>query len=269
MSAIVFDYHNYKEYLYSSITQSPQKGRGLRLKIAEHLNCQPAFISQVLNGAPHFSLEQGVRLSDFLKHTKAEARYFLLLLQSQRAGSEELRNFFQTEIDEILKNRTEVKNRIDIKKSLDLKDQQTYYSSWIYSAVHMLIVTEGYCELETLIDRLKVSREKMVEVLDFLVKAGLAKERNQRYEIGVTRLHIGKESPLLQKHHMNWRFRAITSIEDQSQGNLHYSNVTTISLKDAPVIREIFLKAIEEARAVIKDSPEEDTFCLCLDFFRI
>ena len=53
----LFDYNNYKKYINERIDSSPSKGRGLKQKMAEFLNCQTAFVSQVLNKDPNFSLE--------------------------------------------------------------------------------------------------------------------------------------------------------------------------------------------------------------------
>jgi hypothetical protein len=45
-------------------------------KMAKAAGCHTAFISQVLNGSLHLSLEQAARLNSFFQHTKDEARFF-------------------------------------------------------------------------------------------------------------------------------------------------------------------------------------------------
>ncbi|WPU63994.1 TIGR02147 family protein [Peredibacter starrii] len=268
MKKTLFDYLDYKLYLNERIDNSPSKGRGIKLKIAEYLNCQSAFVSQVLNGIPHFSLEQGVKLNSFLGHTKEESRFFLLLLQLERAGTNELRDYFMEEIKDILSKRSEIKNRIDIKKSLKPVDQQIYYSSWYYGAIHMLLSIKEFQTAEKIIERLHLSREKVTEILNFLQDTGLAVKKGEHYEIGVTRIHLNKDSPQIQRHHTNWRLRAIDSIDLNLNQDLHYSSLVSMSRKDVPVVREILLKAIEDCRKVIKESKEEEIQAICIDFFK-
>lgn len=268
MKKTLFDHLDYKTYLNEHILDSPSKGRGMKLKIAEHLNCQSAFVSQVLNGIPHFSLEQGVKLNLFLGHTKEEARFFLLLLQLERAGTKELREYFLEEIKDILNKRSEIKNRIDIKKSLKPVDQQTYYSTWHYAAIHMLLSIPEFQTPEKIVQRLNLGREKVIEILDFLENTGLAVKKGGYYEIGVTRIHLHKDSPQIQRHHTNWRLRAIDSIDNNLGQDLHYSSLVSMSSKDVPAVREILLKAIEDCRKVIKVSKEEEIQAICIDLFR-
>lgn len=263
----LFDYTDYKLYLNEQIKASPFKGRGMKLKLADHLNCQSAFVSQVLNSHPHFSLEQAVKVNEFFGHTKEEARFFLLLLQLARAGSEDLRSFFRAEMKEVLDKRGDLKNRIDIKKNLRPVDQQVYYSSWHYAAVHILLTIKEFQRIEDISKRLNLPREKVIEILNFLVATGLAKNLGTHYEPGVTRIHLSKDSPQIQRHHTNWRLRAIEAIDQNLDKNLHFSTVVSMSTKDVPVIREILIKAIEDCRKVIKDSKEEQLESICIDLF--
>ncbi len=75
-------------------------GRGSRAKLAAHLNCKPATISQVLSGALDFNLEQALLVSEFIDHTHEEAQYFLLLVQHSRAGSEKIRSYFDSKFND-------------------------------------------------------------------------------------------------------------------------------------------------------------------------
>ncbi|MGZ3712598.1 MAG: hypothetical protein ACXVBE_12620, partial [Bdellovibrionota bacterium] len=83
----LFDHRNYKEYVLEALSARPNKGRGLRLAMAESLACPVSHISQVLKGNSHFSMEQAEGVNAFLGHTEDEAQFFLLLLQFSRAGT--------------------------------------------------------------------------------------------------------------------------------------------------------------------------------------
>lgn len=269
MKKAVFEYNNYKAYINERIEASPAKGRGIKLKIAEFLNCQTAFISQVLKGAPNFSLEQGVKLNKFFEHTKEEARFFLLLLQLERAGSLDLQEFFKAELKEIIEKRSDLKNRLDIKNSLKKIDQQIYYSNWLYACIHMMIAIPEFQNPQAMARHLNLPREKIMEVISFLEETGLVTREGAHYKIGVTKIHLEKDSPQIQRHHTNWRMQAIRSIDINDSKDLHYSTVVSMSHNDVPRLKEILIKTIEECRSVIRDSKEEKIQSVCIDFFGV
>jgi hypothetical protein len=45
--------------------------------------------------------------------------------------------------------------------------------------------------------------------------------------------------------------------------------VVSMGEKDIVKVRELFIKAIAEARLIIKDSPEEKLQSICVDFFEV
>lgn len=98
---------------------------------------------------------------------------------------------------------------------------------------------------------------------------GLIQKKGAHYEIGVTKIHLSKDSPQIQRHQTNWRMQAIRSIDINDSVDLHYSTIVSMSKADTPKIKEILIKAIEECRSVIRDSKEETIQSICIDFFGI
>lgn len=265
----IFEYIDYKIYVQERIQSLPSKGRGVKLKLAEFLHCQNTFVSQVLNGDPHFSLEQGARLNEFFEHTKDESKFFLLLLHLARAGNSELKKYYQEEIDDLIIKNSDLKKRTNIKGSLRDKDQDIYYSSWLYSAVHILVTIKDFQNASQIAKRLNLSKDKALEILGFLTDSGLLQKEGNTYTSGSTRIHLSKESPHISRHHTNWRMRAVQAIDMKQASDLHFSNVVSMGEKDIVRVREIFIKAIAEARSIIKDSPEEKLYSICVDFFEV
>jgi uncharacterized protein (TIGR02147 family) len=269
MKKNIFEYKNYKSYMLEKIQSFPGGGRGLRLKMAQYLGCQTAFISQVLNKHVHFSLEQAVKLNQFWEHNKDEGKFFILLLQLERAGSKDLENYFKEEIKEILKVRTNLKDRFKVKDGLDEMNQHIYYSAWYYAAVHMALAIPQYRSAKSISQYLRLPLKLIQEVLSFLVSTGLAVEKGQVYEIGKTYIHLGKESVQIRRHHTNWRNQAIQNIDHNDPNDFHYSSVMSISPQDVPKIKEVLVQAIEECRTIIRSSPEESIHVMNLDFFSL
>ena len=98
----IFDYTDYKKYLKDGLKQKPKSGHGFKSAMASAIHCQSAYISRVLNGDAHFSLEQAYALNGFLGHSEEEAEFFILLVSYARAGTQPLERFFLRKINEIL-----------------------------------------------------------------------------------------------------------------------------------------------------------------------
>ncbi len=269
MNKTIFEFTDYKTYLIEKIYSLPSKGRGFKLKIAKFLICQNTHISQILNGDIHFNFEQGIKLNHFFEHSIDEGKYFLNLIHLAKSNSPELKKFYQDELNEIILRNTDLKKRTNFKKGLREKDQEIYYSSWIYSAVHIMITIKEFRNIHSIAKKINCSKEKTTEVLNFLIGTGLIVKDGQSYLPGIERIHLSKDSTHIQRHHANWRIKAINSIDLNKPEDLHFSNVVSISKVDIVKVRELFIKAIAEARTIIKDSPEEKLQSICVDFFEI
>lgn len=269
MKKDIFDYRSYKSYLRDLIHHQPGKGFGFRTRVAEAIGCRSAYVSQVLQGSANLSLEQAEALNAFLGHTAEEGDFFLLLIQQERAGSQRLRERWERQIRLAREKRLILKDRVDIKKSLTPEDQATYYSSWHYAAIHILITIERYRAIESIAEYFHLPVARVADVVEFLCRLGLVAKDRGRLKPGISRIFLGNDSPSIAKHHTNWRMRAIESLDRSEHADLHLSTVVSISKTDVTRIKEILVKNLEEARAVAKASTEEELHCLALDFFQV
>ncbi|MGZ3698691.1 MAG: TIGR02147 family protein [Bdellovibrionota bacterium] len=264
----VFEYRDYKAYLRDSLEARTETKRGERSRLAGFIGCHTAYVSQVLNGQAHFSLEQGELASRFLGHTKDQSLYFLLLIQFARAGTPSLKQLFEEQMQALREKQLVLKDRLEFQKTLTREDQATFYSSWHYGAVHVLVSVPGCHTERGMSDYLGLPVERIAEILQFLVKVGLVLRKDGSYKVGTSHIHLEHDSPLISKHHSNWRLQAIQSL-DYSKNNkdLHYSSVITSSKADAEKIRSLLVSAIEDVRAVVKPSKDEEGYCYAIDFF--
>lgn len=269
MDRTVFDFQEYKEYLKAAISSRPRNGRGFRSHIAAAMRCQMTYLSRVLNGNAHLSLEQAEKVNSLLGHSTEEADFFLLLVQLNRAGSAELRDRFRRHVREVLQKRLNLRNRLAYKQGLNREDQSIYYSSWHYAAIHMLLTIPQFQSKEVLSKRTGLSPDVVANILEFLISVGLAQIEDNRYKTGPTQIYLENDSPMISKHHINWRMQAIRSIDRARAEDLHYSSVVAISYDDSLRIRDILVKAIEQIRPVIKTSKEEALFSYGIDLFEV
>ncbi len=267
---LLFDYLDYKDYLNAFIKSKPGKGHGFKTQIADAIQCRSAFVSQVLNGEAQFSLEQGERLNNLLEHTEEESDFFLQLVQLGRAGSYDLKLRIKNQINKVLEGRQILKKRLVAEKTLDLNDQTIYYSHWYYSAIHIFISIEGKGTKDKIKEYFNLPTEIITDVLDFLTRTKLILYNNGKYSIGTNKLFLGTDSPLITKHHTNWRILSIQSLDKSLKSDLHYSGVVSINHKDLAKIKEEYIKGIEAASKIISDStPEDSLYSICIDFFKI
>jgi uncharacterized protein (TIGR02147 family) len=266
--AQLYEFSDYRIYL-QKVFPGTGEGRGQRVRLAEYLNCQTSFLSQVLTDRTHLSLEHAIKTSEFLKHTPQEKKYFMLLVQKGKAGSPPLEKFFDQQIAEIKKKRSEIHERVGVKTELSAEDQMKYYSTWYYLAIHILTALPGLQSAEAIAAHLKLEMGTVKEALEFLESRGFIRASSEGYAIGMTRLHLPKGSSMLPRHHANWRIKAIESVDQEKPQDLHYSVLLGISKKDQKLLKEKLLKVIEEFEPVIQESKEEVPVVFLMDWFGI
>lgn len=265
----VFDYQDYREFLTEALG-GKSKRTGQRGALARHLNCQTAFLSQVLHGTANLTLEQAFKVNQFLGHEPVSAEYFLLLVQKDRAGTQELKKYFQQKLNELLSKRSEIAARIPKNRTIsDLNELYYYYSSWYVGAIHVAI---SIPELQTpvaLAKHFHLEDGVVREVLEFLVNTGLAKSDKGKFSIGPSHIHLERNSKFIQQLHSNWRMQALRSVEKNRDQDLHYSVAYTLSREDVEKIRQQILQVIEQNMNVVRPSKEEVLYCNTIDFFEL
>ncbi len=264
----LFDYRSYKPYLLA-VSGGKTLRRGMKAKLAQAAECQSTYISHVLHGQAHLSPEQAERISRFLQHGKEEAQYFLMLLHHDRAGSTELKKFYREQIEEQIQKRMNLVNRLGAKNALTEEQHTIYYSSWQYAAVHMALTIPQLQSKAALAQHFQIGHARLDQILDFLVRTGLARQDRNQFTTGELLVRIGKESPHLFKHLSHWRQQAIESLERQLPEDLHYSAVVTLAKSDVPKLRERMLEALKENIKIIQESKEEEVYVYNIDFFSL
>jgi uncharacterized protein (TIGR02147 family) len=267
MELSVFEYTDYKRYLTEVGDARP---RGYRKALAQATHCQTAYISHVLNGPGHFNLEQAEASARFLDMNREELRYFLALVEHNRAGTASLRKVLSEQIEEMRERHLSLKKRVGIQATLSRENQAIYYSSWHYAAVHMAVTVPALRTRRNLGKALRVSPRKLNEILDFLVSVGLLNRAGESFLPGSTQLHLEKDSPLIFQHHDNWRGQAMASMhEEHADAAVHYSSVVTLSAEDVQKIRALITQNLSEWIQIVKDSKEEQVYGIGIDFFRV
>lgn len=241
----------------------------MRSRIAEVAGCNTTYVTHVLKGVAQFSLEQSERISKRIGHSRSETEFFLLLVQQNRAGTVALRSLLLEQLDRQVSEHFDFQKRLKFEGTLSQENQAIYYSAWYFSAIHVAISLPEFQTRSALSRYFGLTEDTVNDALEFLVSRGLATQDGGKFKVGSVSLHLGKNSPMIRKHHGNWRVRAIQSMDHLRESDLHYSSVVTVSKADADRVRSIMVKAIEEIREVVKNSKDEGVFAYTFDLFSL
>jgi uncharacterized protein (TIGR02147 family) len=263
----VFEFHSYVAYLVYVF--SVPRPRLRRADLCRHLRCQPSFLSQVLTGKSHFTLEHAISTGEFLGHRRDERRFFLLLVQKDRAASKILRAHFEEEREAELSKRQPLKSVLGVEGEILPEDEALYYSQWWFSAIHILVAFPEFRTIEAISARLCLDFRTVKSALLFLTEKGFVVANREKYGIGKTRIHLGSQSPFLARHHMNWRSKCVDMLERSNEDDLHFSGVIGVSREGARRIKSALISLLRTSEDVIQNSKEEAPFVLLADFFEL
>ncbi|WP_408099222.1 DUF4423 domain-containing protein [Peredibacter sp. HCB2-198] len=84
---------------------------------------------------------------------------------------------------------------------------------------------------------------------------------------GTQRTYLERSPPLLEKHHSNWRLRALNQFDSLSEEEMMFTSPMSISKKDFVKLREMLAEFIEKSSQIIRESPAKKVACLNIDFF--
>jgi uncharacterized protein (TIGR02147 family) len=263
----IYEHTDYKIYFNQWIESLPKKGRGEYRRLAEKLNISTTMVSQVFRGEKHLNLELACEISDYLGLSELETEYFFLMVEFARAGSHKLTqklkkrmNLLQTEGKKL-----EVRLKKDIEMSEETKS--IFYSSWLYSGVQMLTAIDHMNDSQTIADALQVKRSDVQKVLQFLIKEELVVLKNQKLDAGPRRTHVGVDSPLVSKHHQNWRLQGFQKMPFNNPDDLFYTGPMSVSTEVAEKIRVELPAMIEKINKWVMPSTSEIVRCLNIDWF--
>jgi plasmid maintenance system antidote protein VapI len=265
----IFKYLNYREYLKDWLEAAVPR-RGQLARLSESANIHKTTLSQILAGSKELSLEQAQRVARFFSLNFDETGYFFLLVNYARAGSAELREHFQRQLNQAQKSQQQVKSRVSQTRKLNNEERAIYYSHWIYSAVRNLSAISTFQRPAAIARHLNLDPALLNHVLEFLLKHGLCIKKNSGIAPGPQMTHLEADSPLVSRHHSNWRIKAMERHPQLDLvTELAYTAPMTLSATDAFRIRSLLLDLIEKTDKIVGPSPSEKLYCMGLDWFEV
>jgi uncharacterized protein (TIGR02147 family) len=263
-----FDFKNYKIFVNTRIQAMPRRGHGQYRRMANFLSVNSVYVSQVFRGTRELNVEQACELVEFFGLSELEGQYFIGLVERERAGTQKLKAVIQKRLDALREKSQDLKQRLKQEKQLTDETKAFFYSNWYYSGIRLLTSIPGYQSPDAIAEKFGLPLSLVNRVLEFLVQTGLCAIEKDRYVFGPKSTHLEASSPLVTRHHMNWRVKGMERMGNISAHELFLSLPCSISEKAMIDIREELVKSIERITAHIDAAPEEQLACLNIDFFK-
>ncbi len=265
----IFEFKNYKQFTREKIESMPRNGRGQWMKMARHLRLHTSLVSQVFNGDKHLSTDQAYLSAEFLGLINLELQYYVCLVQRERAGNNGTKKLFDDQLEELLEKSRKISNRISKVKLLDESSKSIFYSNWFYSGVRLSTSIPSCNSLEAISEKLNLSKKLVSQVLEFLLLNSLVIEKNGKLDYGPLKTHIPADSPLVGRHHTNWRLKTIERASNLTEQELMFTCPVTISKEDFTKLKSLILEFIGNAEKVYSPSAPEILACLNIDLVKL
>lgn len=263
----LFEFDNYKKYVNGRIQKMPKKGRGQYLKLANFLSVNSVNVSQIFKGERDLHPEQACELCEYFGFTDLESQYFMALVEYERAGTQKLKKVLKKRIEDLRAKAQDLKHRLKQDVQMTEEAKAIFYSGWYYSGIRLLTSLKGFRTPDEIAAYYAMPVAQVTRVLEFLTSAGLCLEEKGSYKMGPSSTHLGSNHPLVPKHHLNWRVKAISKLEKISEEELFLTLPASLSHQAMKEIRKELVAAIERIIAKIDSGPEERMACLNIDFF--
>lgn len=261
-----FEYSNYKSYVNDWISRQPKKGHGQLRRLSLKLKINSVVMSQVFRGDRELTLEQALGVCQFLGLNELERDYFLLLVQKSKAGTHDLKEVLESQLKKIKEESKALKNRIVHQKFSD-ESKATFYSQWYYTAIRLATSLKRLNSVDAISQYFNLDRALVGKVLEFLLKNKLIVETKSGFDLGPQVTHVGFDSPYVNRHHLNWRLKALQAMENSADNQLFYTGPMALSKEAANEIHKMLIEFIQQTISKAADSNSEVLRCLNFDWF--
>lgn len=266
----LLEFDDYRVYLAERVRSMPSRGKGQMKILAEKIGVHPSLLSQVMGGSRELTLEQACGIAEAFGMSDVEMDYFLLLVEKARAESERLRRLVEKRITKFRAGLAGAAPEKPVEaKGLSESDRAVFYSNWYYSAIRLRSAITPYPSIDILSHDLNLPIRLVRQVTEFLVQKGLCVEKNGRIQIGPNRTWIDSSSPLVTRHHQNWRMKGMDQMPKKGRNETFLTLPMAIGEKDLPKVSAALQEFEKKVLKIIDQSSKaESLVCLNVDWFR-
>ncbi len=116
-------------------------------------------------------------------------------------------------------------------KTLNEKDQLQFYQSWLFSAIRLRCSIGKGATATELREDFRLPQDRLMKILEFLLRTGLIAQEDSRYVMGPSRTFVGRESPMVARHHTNWRLKSLERTGDLTTEEMMFTGPPHLQIK--------------------------------------
>lgn len=263
----VFEFSSYKSFLNQSLKPKSGAKRGQLSRFAAHLRIHGSTLSQILSGEKNLTLEQSCLAAEYLGLRENEVDFFLPLVLFERADTPKVRSALNRQVKHLQAQAENLVKILPHDQNLNFQQQSQYYSNWAYSALHALSSIPGFQNVDAMAEYFHLPRAYTASLTQALLEFGVCRNDQGIIEPGKNYMHLEADSPLISKHHSNWRLKAMEKHPMLSRRELAYTCPMSLSASDADKVKQLLIALILETNAIRDPSPCEELYCLNVDWF--
>lgn len=256
-----YSYRDYKAYLADIIDKS--EGRGIKASIADAAGCQRSFISQVLNGHVHLTLDHAIGVAHFLRLSPSEVEFFYSMVGEARAATPTLKRFYKDRMRSLKKEGENLSQRL--KTTSSDAGLSEYYSTWKFGAIHILCTIPEFQTVATISRKLKLQPVEVELYLNRMKSMGLVKNKGEVWKVTQAEIHLPKNHFMTFINHRNWRDKNLQEASERPDENVTYSAVYSMSRDDFEKLKELAIEFLNQSRSIVAPSKEEELVGFSLD----
>ncbi|MNK85000.1 hypothetical protein D3C87_1048680 [compost metagenome] len=262
----IFDYNDYKSYFIDLL--ECESNTLLRKDLALEIGAKPAHVTQVLNGASHFTAEQAFAASQYFKFTLNQTTYLLHLVDMAKAGTKEIREFYQERIRDLKNTHLNDLKAHAVAQELPLTDneQALFFSRWQFSAVYIFLAIPGNNSFEAISKHFKFETVFIHEIISTLIQLGLIHKDTLIPTQAEFQFPV---SPISARQSVNFRLKALDSMTYRNMTDHHSTVVFGISKSDFITAKARIVEVFKELRNINQETRQEILVCMNLDLFEV
>ena len=259
---------DYRDYIRRQI-QDNQDIRGYQSQLAKAAGCQPSYLSQVLTSHVQLTPDHAAGLCRFWGLSDDESEYFITLVNLSRASSPHLKRLLEARLSEIRQRIEDLSRRIKKSTTVPANLAEQYYSAWYWGAIHLAVSVPALRTADAIASRMRLPLAVVQSTLAGLAKMGLIESTSKGWSLSQRNVHLPRNSFLHGINHANWRRQAVIRTQEGDPEGVHYTAIHALSRNDIAKLKAMILNFIEESRAVVAPSEEEDLLCISCDLFTV
>lgn len=263
----IFEYLDYKKWLQEWLNE---EGRGSVSRLADAIECQRSYISQVINTHVHLTLDQAFKIGKIALENSIERKFLSLLVELGRAGDQQYKTHLLGQLDAIRNEASRLENIVGRNQQLEAESAAIYYSAWYFSAIHIATSLEPPLSEELIATGLNLDVILVKSVLRSLEQYGLVTHNGKHYRFRTGGHHLQAESPHLAHFHQMWRQKSVSNfVENKTSPGARYTLVQSISKKDFIAFESELRELIKKFEQMATPSTPEVVINFNLDFTKV